>query len=131
MEIKLKKYLENKRSSNLEYLRQQRISDRASLENARNNAYSRLVERRTFYLKSYPNRTFSAMITELSLIHILKNELSAGIRQTAFRLFSADSEPDLCTAESRIMFLCISVKGERLCSFVWKFLILSGVYSAL
>ena len=75
MEIKLKKYLENKRSSNLEYLRQQRISDRASLENARNNAYSRLVERRTFYLKSYPNRTFSAMITENDPYDRLLSEL--------------------------------------------------------
>ena len=75
MEIKFEKYLKNKRSSNLEYLRQQRISDRASLENARNNAYSRLVERRTFYLKSYPNRTFSAMITENDPYDRLLSEL--------------------------------------------------------
>ena len=75
MEIKFEKYLENKRSSNLEYLRQQRISDRASLENARNNAYSRLVERRTFYLKSYPNRSFSAMITENDPYDRLLSEL--------------------------------------------------------
>ena len=75
MEIKLKEYLDDRGRTNLESLRQRRISDRSALENARNDAYSRLVERRTFYLKSYPNRTFSSMITENDPYDRLLSEL--------------------------------------------------------
>ena len=59
---KFEKLLAENRGTGYETLRQRRVSDRERIENARNNAYSSLVERRTGYLKAYPNRTFSAVI---------------------------------------------------------------------
>lgn len=58
------KYLDGRRSSNWEYLRQQRINEYGRLENARNCAFSALADRRTLYLKNYPNRSFSATIQD-------------------------------------------------------------------
>ena len=49
---------------NFDYLRQQRMAERTPMENARNHAFSDLVDRRTIYLRNYPNRTFSATIWE-------------------------------------------------------------------
>lgn len=72
---KFKKFLEENGKTGYEALRQRRISDRTAVENARNDAYSRLVERRTLYLKNYPNRTFSAMITDNGPYDRLLSEL--------------------------------------------------------
>ena len=63
-EKEFKKFLEERRTSNYEYLRSQRINARSSLENARNISFSGLVEARTAYLKTYPNRSFSATLTD-------------------------------------------------------------------
>ena len=63
-EKEFEKYLDGRRSSNWEYLRQQRMSEYGRLENARNCAFSALADRRTLYLKNYPNRNFSATIQD-------------------------------------------------------------------
>ncbi len=63
-EKEFEEYLSGKRSSNFDYLRQQRMAERTPMENARNHAFSDLVDRRTMYLRNYPNRTFSATIRE-------------------------------------------------------------------
>ena len=76
-EDKFEKFLTENRGTGYETLRQRRVSDRDRIENARNNAYSSLVERRTGYLKAYPNRTFSAVITDNGPYDKLLSELSA------------------------------------------------------
>lgn len=63
-EVEFQNFIDRRRSTNYDYLKQQRLSERAPLENARNAAYNSLVERRTIYLRRYPNRTFSPMIEE-------------------------------------------------------------------
>lgn len=74
-EDKFEKFLNENRGTGYETLRQRRVSDRDRIENARNNAYSSLVERRTGYLKAYPNRTFSAVITDNGPYDKLLSEL--------------------------------------------------------
>lgn len=74
-ELEFLRYMESTRSSNYEYLKQKRIADRLPLENEKAQAYDKLVERRTMYLKLYPNRSFSAVIHENTPYVKLLNEL--------------------------------------------------------
>ena len=68
-------YLDAKRSANYEYLRQQRSKELEAVEVEKDKAYSQLVDRRTIYLKMYPNRTFSATIEENTPYEKLLSEL--------------------------------------------------------
>lgn len=68
-------YLDTKRSVNYEYLRQQRSKELDAVEVEKDKAYSQLVDRRTIYLKLYPNRTFSPTIEENTPYEKLLSEL--------------------------------------------------------
>ena len=67
--------MDAKRSANYEYLRQQRSKELEAVEVEKDKAYSQLVDRRTIYLKLYPNRTFSATIEENTPYEKLLSEL--------------------------------------------------------
>lgn len=74
-EERLQEFLGSKRSSNLEYLRQQRTAERIPLENAREASYDSLVEARAHYLRKYPNRSFSATCQDNKPYETLLNSL--------------------------------------------------------
>ena len=74
-ELEFLRYMESTRSSNYERLKQKRTADRLPLENEKTQAYDKLVDRRTIYLKLYPNRSFSATIHENAPYDKLLNEL--------------------------------------------------------
>ena len=57
-------FMEGRRSVNYDYLRRQRLGDRAPLEEKKERAYQELVDIRSSYTQRYPNRTFSASIKD-------------------------------------------------------------------
>lgn len=57
-------YLSGRRSSNYERLKHRQESELQSKQKQEEEAYQRLVEERSNYLRSYPNRTFSAAIKD-------------------------------------------------------------------
>lgn len=56
--------MEGRRTVNYDYLRRQRLGDRAPLEEKKERAYQELVDIRSSYTQRYPNRTFSASIKD-------------------------------------------------------------------
>lgn len=58
-EEEFKRYLEGKRSVNYDYLKRQRMSELYPVREAEEESYQKLVEVRSSYVRSYPNRTFS------------------------------------------------------------------------
>lgn len=60
-EQEFKEYLAGKRSSNYEYLKNQKIKEKGPLAEAEEQSYQTLVEKRSRYLREYPNRTFSTV----------------------------------------------------------------------
>ena len=63
-EAEFQSYLAGKRSSNYEYLKNQRIKDRGPLVEEEERCYQELVEARSAYLRNYPNRTFSTVVKD-------------------------------------------------------------------
>lgn len=59
-----RKYLESRKSSNYEYLKNQQIKEAAEIREAQEKAYQKLIDIRSGYIKRYPNRTFSTSIRE-------------------------------------------------------------------
>lgn len=57
-------FMEGRRTVNYDYLRRQRLGDRAPLEEKKERAYQELVDIRSSYTQRYPNRTFSASIKD-------------------------------------------------------------------
>lgn len=54
-------YLRGKRSSNLEYLKNESFREKAEAEQKKESCYYKLAEIRGNYIRSYPNRSFSAV----------------------------------------------------------------------
>ena len=57
-------YLSGRRTSNYEYLKRQQTSELQPKRKKEEEAYQQLVEERSSYLRSYPNRTFSAAVKD-------------------------------------------------------------------
>ena len=57
-------FMEGRRTVDYDYLRRQRLGDRAPLEEKKERAYQELVDIRSSYTQRYPNRTFSASIKD-------------------------------------------------------------------
>ncbi len=57
-------YLAGRRTSNYGYLKRQQTSDLQPKRKKEEEAYQQLVEERSSYLRSYPNRTFSAAVKD-------------------------------------------------------------------
>lgn len=60
-EKRLDTYMEKKRSSNLEYLKNESIKEKTEAEQKKENLYHKLAEIRENYIRSYPNRSFSTV----------------------------------------------------------------------
>ena len=61
-----RKFLEARKSVNYEYLKSQVAKGLGELKNVMDDAYQRLVDRRSVYIRRYPNRTFSTSVKENS-----------------------------------------------------------------
>ena len=74
-EAAFQNYLAGKKSSNYEYLKNQKIKERDPLLSAEESSYQALVEKRSNYLRNYPNRTFSTVAKDNEKYAKLLNEL--------------------------------------------------------
>lgn len=75
-EQNFQEYLAGKRSENYEYLQKQKLAARYPKIDEREEAYQKLVEERSSYLRSYANRTFSAVSKDNEAYDKLLNELT-------------------------------------------------------
>ncbi len=69
-------YLATRRSANYEYLKRQKIAEKEPLKDAEETSYHALVEKRSGYLRKYPNRTFSTSVKDNDIYKKLLNNLS-------------------------------------------------------
>lgn len=63
-EEEFQNYLSSRKTANYEYLKRQKIAERYPLLEQEEVAYQKLVEKRSEYLREYPNRTFSTVAKE-------------------------------------------------------------------
>ena len=63
-EKEFQEYLASRKSENYEYLRRQMVSRVYTLREEEEDAYRKLVEERSGYIREYPNRTFSTSIRD-------------------------------------------------------------------
>ena len=63
-EQEFQKYLSGRKSGNYDYLKRQRLADLYPIREAEEEAYQKLVEERSSYVRNYPNRTFSTAIRD-------------------------------------------------------------------
>lgn len=63
-EEEFQNYLSSRKTANYEYLKRQKIAERYPLLEQEEAAYQKLVEKRSEYLREYPNRTFSTVAKE-------------------------------------------------------------------
>lgn len=63
-EEEFQKYLAGRKTTNYEYLKRQKIAERYPLLEVEEKSYQKLVEKRSEYLREYPNRTFSTVAKE-------------------------------------------------------------------
>ena len=63
-EPEFQQYLEGRQSRNYEYLMRDRMKKKQPLEEAQKQAYEKLVEARSEYLRKYPNRGYSTTIRD-------------------------------------------------------------------
>ena len=86
-EQEFQNYLAGKRSSNYDYLKRQRIAERYPMQEAEEKSYQQLVEKRSEYLRNYPNRTFSTVIKNndvyLKLLQNLECDNLESFKETA------------------------------------------------
>ena len=75
-EEEFQRYLSGRKSVNYDYLKRQRLSDLYPLREAEEASYQKLVEERSSYVRSYPNRTFSTAIKENTCYDELLESLS-------------------------------------------------------
>ncbi len=63
-EAELSRYLESRKSSDYDYLKGIRMKEKEQADAKKEEAYHRLVEARSSYVREYPNRTFSVSIQD-------------------------------------------------------------------
>ena len=81
-EKELQEYLASRKSENYEYLRRQMVSRVYTLREEEEDAYRKLVEERSSYIREYPNRTFSTSIRDNAPYEKLLNSLSCDHLET-------------------------------------------------
>lgn len=63
-EQEFQKYLAGRKSGNYDYLKRQRLGELYPMREEEEASYQKLVEERSSYVRSYPNRTFSTAIKD-------------------------------------------------------------------
>ena len=81
-EKEFQEYLASRKSENYEYLRRQMVSRVNTLREEEEDAYRKLVEERSSYIREYPNRTFSTSIRDNAPYEKLLNSLSCDHLET-------------------------------------------------
>ena len=81
-EKEFQEYLASRKSENYEYLRRQMVSRVYTLREEEEDAYRKLVEERSSYIREYPNRTFSTSIRDNAPYEKLLNLLSCDHLET-------------------------------------------------
>lgn len=81
-EKEFQEYLSGRKSENYEYLRRQMVSRVYALREEEEDAYRKLVEERSSYIREYPNRTFSTSIRDNVPYEKLLNSLSCDHLET-------------------------------------------------
>ena len=81
-EKEFQEYLASRKSENYEYLRRQMVSRVYTLREEEEDAYRKLVEERSSYIREYPNRTFSTSIRDNAPYEKLLNSLSCDNLET-------------------------------------------------
>ena len=81
-EKEFQEYLASRKSENYEYLRRQMVSRVYTLREEEEDAYRKLVEERSSYIREYPNRTFSTSIRDNAPYEKLLNSLSCNHLET-------------------------------------------------
>ena len=81
-EKEFQEYLAGRKSENYEYLRRQMVSKVYTLREEEEEAYQKLVEERSSYIREYPNRTFSTSIRDNAPYEKLLNSLSCDHLET-------------------------------------------------
>ena len=81
-EKEFQEYLASRKSENYEYLRRQMVSRIYTLREEEEDAYRKLVEERSSYIREYPNRTFSTSIRDNVPYEKLLNSLSCDHLET-------------------------------------------------
>ena len=81
-EKEFQEYLSGRKSENYEYLRRQMVSRVYTLREEEEDAYRKLVEERSSYIREYPNRTFSTSIRDNAPYEKLLNLLSCDHLET-------------------------------------------------
>ena len=78
LETEFREFLAAKKSVNYDYLRRQKVSEQQPLLEQAEREYQKLVDVRSTYLRTYPNRTFSASVRENTAYEKLLEELQCG-----------------------------------------------------
>ena len=78
LEIEFQEFLSTKKSVNYDYLRRQKVSEQQPLLDRAEKEYQKLVDVRSDYLRTYPNRTFSTSTRDNSVYEKLLTELQCG-----------------------------------------------------
>ena len=81
-EKEFQEYLASRKSENYEYLRRQMVLRVYTLREEEEDAYRKLVEERSSYIREYPNRTFSTSIRDNAPHEKLLNSLSCDHLET-------------------------------------------------
>ena len=81
-EKEFQEYLASRKSENYEYLRRQMVLRVYTLREEEEDAYRKLVEERSSYIREYPNRTFSTSIRDTAPYEKLLNSLSCDHLET-------------------------------------------------
>ena len=78
LETEFQEFLAAKKSVNYDYLRRQKVSEQQPLLEQAEREYQKLVDVRSAYLRTYPNRTFSASARDNTAYEKLLEELQCG-----------------------------------------------------
>lgn len=78
LETEFQEFLAAKKSVNYDYLRRQKVSEQQPLLEQAERKYQKLVDVRSAYLRTYPNRTFSASARDNTAYEKLLEELQCG-----------------------------------------------------
>ena len=78
LETEFQEFLAAKKSDNYDYLRRQKVSEQQPLLEQAEREYQKLVDVRSAYLRTYPNRTFSASARDNTAYEKLLEELQCG-----------------------------------------------------
>ena len=81
-EKEFQEYLAGRKSENYDYLRRQMVSRVYTLREEEEDAYQKMVEERSSYIREYPNRTFSTSIRDNAPYEKLLNSLSCDHLET-------------------------------------------------